>query len=191
MSKKASANRRKRNKNALRPNSKAFWAQRIMGMFLLFLILGILLLIGVNFFKEHKESYVRPVAEKPSVQTEQQNNRQAVQAAQTPKYSFYESLRKRDEQVKTELQHKIAQADKSSIKGRHYRIQLGAFSEEAHADRLRAKMILRDYPVQIIKDGTLFLVQIGPYAEREEAVNIQNRLQREGIKDHVLKAYVN
>lgn len=64
MSKKASANRRKRNKNALRPNSKAFWAQRIMGMFLLFLILGILLLIGVNFFEEHKEGYVRPVAEK-------------------------------------------------------------------------------------------------------------------------------
>lgn len=187
-----SSPKRKRKTNAPRPNSKTFWIQRIMGIFLLVLILGVLIILAVNFFKEAQQE--RRLVSRPhqaNVAGQQHNSQSlVVHSSVEPKYTFSEELQKRNAEVQQELQQKIAKAEKTEIQGRHYRIQIGAFNERKYADQLRAKMILRDYPVQIINDGNLYLVQIGPYGDRDIAIKTQERLQREGIKDLVLKAYV-
>lgn len=204
MSSKAEIKKRRKEKRAAkpRPDSKAYLMQRIMGGILLAVIVGFLGVLALNFFKDSKENASRaersakPRAERRAdngAQPKQGNtaNTQAAIPAAEPKYTFYNELKKRSDEVQAELKEKIEKADKASIKGEHYRIQIGAFSDKDTADRLRAKMILRDYPVQMIKDGPLYLVQLGPYAEREQAMEVQKRLPREGIKEHILKRYLN
>ena len=83
----------------------------------------------------------------------------------------------------------------SQRKGQNYRIQIGSFKDRDNADRLRAKMILREYPVQMAEtrtdEGNMFVVQIGPYYSQSEAIRIKGKLEKEGIKDPRMKNYRN
>ncbi len=184
--------------------AKASVTQRVLGIFLLCLMMLVLGVIIFNFFKGTPPARSNTTATQHIPNTSstqqagattdagQQATANAVEAQnQRAKYSFYNDLRKRSEEVHVELEEKIKAAEEIKIDGKNYRIQIGAFRERAHADRLRARMILRNYPVQIINNGELFLVQVGPYMDREEALSIQRKLQRQGIKDSVLKAYLN
>ncbi|WP_172460843.1 SPOR domain-containing protein [Suttonella ornithocola] len=152
--------------------------------------------MAVNFFKTHHDPSQTSVANNKKTNTSQKQTNSIVtsqsQAPSQPKYRFYDELKKRNAEVQKELQQKMQEESKTSnIKGRNYRIQIGAFSEKESADRIRARMILRDYPVEIINNGKLYLVQIGPYVDRAEAVKVQKRIEREGIRETVLKAYIN
>lgn len=127
-------------------------------------------------------------AQKPTAQTPQSEVEQPVKK---PRYDFYHELAGRKAQVDAEIERKAETTAKvPEVTGSNYRIQVGAFREQEQADRMRARMILRDYPVTIIRNGKFYLVQIGPYKEKDSAVKVQNRLKREGV-DTLLKAYVN
>ena len=115
-----------------------------------------------------------------------------------PKYDFSKELKQRDAEVKATVKQRIETNDKlqSQRRGQNWRVQIGSFKDRDNADRLRAKMILRDYPVQLSEQktaqGNMFIVQVGPYYSQAEALRIKNRLQKEdAIKDLEIRQYKN
>lgn len=160
--------------------------QRIIGIFLLGFIVVFLGILAMNFFRGHHQGEKVQVVKTPMNVVSK-----TAQTSSKPKYNFYQDLQKRNAEVQQELQSKIKNTQEVRVNGKNYRIQIGAFRDKDSADRLRARMILRDYPVQVINNGQLYLVQVGPYIERDKAVNIQKRLRKDGIKDATIKAYVN
>lgn len=169
------------------PSGSKLIMQRVLGIVLLCFILVILGFFAVSFFSG---SHNATAGQRPSTAIAPAK-RDPSSVAVKPKYDFYNDLAKRRDEVQVELDKKIKAVQNVKVNGKNYRIQIGAFQDKASADRLRARMILRDYPVQIVNNGSLYLVQVGPYIKREEAEAIQKRIQREGIKDVVMKAYVN
>lgn len=195
---KRKANRRKQQVRRAPVTGNALIMQRILGIFLLCFIIVILGFFIANFFRG-KPSYP-PSAKSPTPISAPKSTNSPTQTAATqpsatlstkPKYDFYQDLQKRNSEVQAELQKKIETAQNVKVNGKNYRIQIGAFQDKDGADRLRARMILRDYPVQVINNSKLYLVQIGPYLNRDEAETIQKKLKKEGVKDVVMKAYVN
>jgi len=62
-------------------------------------------------------------------------------------------------------------------------LQLGAFSEQASADRMR-EQLARDFDwvaarVHVVASGHLYKVQLGPYQNRDEAIGIAERIAAE------------
>lgn len=62
-------------------------------------------------------------------------------------------------------------------------LQLGVFTNTAHAEELRAKLELNGIPAQIESR-----VQVGPFASREEAEQMRERLKKLGLEGGVLVA---
>lgn len=182
-------NKRKGAAAQKKPSSGArFILQRAIGIVMLCFILVVLGFIGISFISGGYKTVQRP----PAASAHSSGKQTAAQPpAPKPKYTFYDDLAKRNQEVQQELQRRIAQNDGVKVKGRNYRVQIGAFKDRAKADQLRAHMILREYPAQVVNNGDIFLVQLGPFLNREEAEKVQKRVRREGIKDSVLKAYVN
>lgn len=198
-----STNKRRRNNTTTarktRAKSKTLRNQRLIGRILLGAIGCILLFIVFNLLRPNQSGPLNPPQAKPAtVATSHENpvtgNTSLASAnntsAKKAKYDFYSQLKKRNEEVEQEVKHRIETEKPPEIEGRNYRIQVGAFQEIDLANRLRARMILRDYPVQLIQNGEIHMVQIGPYQDRDEAISVQKRLEREGVKT-LLKAYVN
>lgn len=170
-------------------NDRQLRMQRILGTFLMLAIVMILLFIGYKLLRPSNSGWILPdraaVHKNPAraAQTAPQTTGQA-------KYSFYDALKKRHDEVDAEVREKLAQKKKSPIKGRNYCIQIGAFEDSNSAERVRARMILRDYPVQILRDGEIHLVQIGPYKDRDQALKVRKKLTQEGLKT-IFKTYLN
>lgn len=168
---------------------------RLIGMLLMAGIFVILGFIGLKFLSG-MEGRDKPSAP-TTTQTQQPPSQTKAPAAEAetpakkPRYDFYRELSGRKAQVEAEIERKAETTAKvPEVSGSNYRIQVGAFREQEQANRMRARMILRDYPVTIIRNGKYYLVQVGPYKEKESAVQIQKKLKREGV-DTLLKAYVN
>lgn len=174
-----------------RSSSQSRIIARLIGMLLMAGILVILGFIGLKFLngmESRDRATVASEAQQPAVQAPQN---EVAQPAKKPRYDFYHELAGRKAQVEAEIERKVESTAKvPEVKGSNYRIQVGAFREQEQADRMRARMILRDYPVSIIRNGKFYLVQIGPYKEKDSAVQVQKKLRREGV-DTLLKAYVN
>ncbi len=175
--------RRKSRRKAPR-NDRHRQKQRLLGTFLLILIALILFFIVYHlFFPSTSPSLL-------SVNGVQAAPRSTQRREEKAKYSFYDELKKRHEEIKGEVEAKANAEKKPRIEGRNYCIQIGAFRERHAAENIRARMILRDYPVRIVRNGEIHLVQIGPYADRDQALDIQKKLTREGAET-VFKVYVN
>ena len=163
--------------------------QRLLGTFLLIFIALIL------FFIVYHLLFPSASPSLPSDRRQAGNgappvHRKAQGEEGKAKYSFYDQLKKRHEEIKDEVEAKASAEKAPRIEGRHYCIQIGAFRERHAAESVRARMILRDYPVLIVQNGEMHLVQIGPYADRDQALDIQKKLTREGTET-VFKVYVN
>ena len=122
-----------------------------------------------------------------------------------PKYSFYNELQRRSEEVRSENSAKPAPAAKTektdnkaekkprspTVKGANYRIQVGAFKDKAQAEQMRKKETLNGLPVEIIYgENKHYLVLIGPYASKDQAIGIQKKLEGQSMQT-LLKTFNN
>ena len=122
-----------------------------------------------------------------------------------PKYSFYDELQRRSEEVRSENSAKPAPAAKTektdnkaekkprspTVKGANYRIQVGAFKDKTQAEQMRKKAALGDLPVEIIYgENKHYLVLIGPYASKDQAIGIQKKLEGQSMQT-LLKTFNN
>ena len=120
-----------------------------------------------------------------------------------PKYSFYDELQRRSEEVRSENSAKPApKADKTdskaekkprspTVKGANYRIQVGAFKDKAQAEQMRKKEALNGLPVEVIYgENKHYLVLIGPYASKDQAIGIQKKLEGQSMQT-LLKTFNN
>lgn len=62
----------------------------------------------------------------------------------------------------------------------NYRVQVGAFRNQAYAQRLLRELVEQDFPAQIYEGGPYYRVQVGDYATLDEAVQMERRLKRAG-----------
>lgn len=120
-----------------------------------------------------------------------------------PKYSFYNELQRRSEEVRAEAAAPAAKTDKPAaakaekkprpptVKGANYRIQVGAFKDKTQAEQMRKKAALGDLPVEIIYgENKHYLVLVGPYASKDQAIGIQKKLEGQNMST-LLKTYNN
>ncbi len=120
-----------------------------------------------------------------------------------PKYSFYNELQRRSEEVRAEAAAPAAKTDKPAaaktekkprpptVKGANYRIQVGAFKDKTQAEQMRKKVALGDLPVEIIYgENKHYLVLVGPYASKDQAIGIQKKLEGQNMST-LLKTYNN
>ena len=111
-----------------------------------------------------------------------------------PKYSFYNELQRRSEEVRAEAAAPAAKTDKPAaaktekkprpptVKGANYRIQVGAFKDKTQAEQMRKKAALGDLPVEIIYgENKHYLVLVGPYASKDQAIGIQKKLEGQNM----------
>lgn len=120
-----------------------------------------------------------------------------------PKYSFYDELQRRSEEVRAEAAAPAAKTDKPAavkaekkprpptVKGANYRIQVGAFKDKTQAEQMRKKAALGDLPVEVIYgENKHYLVLVGPYASKDQAIGIQKKLEGQNMST-LLKTYNN
>ena len=120
-----------------------------------------------------------------------------------PKYSFYNELQRRSEEVRAEAAAPAAKTDKPAaaktekkprpptVKGANYRIQVGAFKDKTQAEQMRKKAALGDLPVEIIYgENKHYLVLVGPYASKDQAIGIQKKLEGQSMQT-LLKTFNN
>lgn len=75
----------------------------------------------------------------------------------------------------------------STNTGKWY-VQLGAFSNGANAQKLMAEFKQKGYNVRIQKDNQLNRVQIGPYATKKEAEQVQSRTKGGSLNPSIFQA---
>ena len=121
-----------------------------------------------------------------------------------PKYTFYNELQRRTDEVKAEATAKPAatKGDKTAnkaekkprtpvVKNANYRIQVGAFKDKAQAEQMRKKEILNGLPVEVVYgENKHYLVLVGPYASKDQAVGIQKKLESQNMQT-LLKTFNN
>ncbi len=106
-------------------------------------------------------------------------------------YEFYTLLPKMKVVVEKNLQQivKPIQVNKKAGASLFY-LQVAAFKHYADADRLKARLILSGYPVNIKKSTSLYTtwhrVIIGPYATKQNAERVQAVLSDDDIQSLVV-----
>lgn len=66
------------------------------------------------------------------------------------------------------------------IKEEYYRVQTGLFRNPANAQRMQKELLSRDFPATIDSTGPYFRVQVGDYKDLSEAIEMEQRLRRQG-----------
>ena len=148
-------------------------------------MLCILVVVGVfgyNIGIRDPDEMDSPLRPSPVAETPTQPQPQTASRQQQAKYSFYDQLKKHSGEVQAEVEAKSqALQNTPAVKGTYYRVQVGAFKDLEEADRLRARLILRDYPVTILQSNNFHLVQVGPYPDRDAAVKVEQNLKKSGF----------
>ncbi len=102
-----------------------------------------------------------------------------------PKYSFYNDLKRR----KTEIENgqvrtvtgtaSTSQQDEtaSSTKSYRYVVQVGAFSNDQDAGKVKRQVEGLGYPARVVKGGSKYLTQAGPFKGKKKAVTIEKHLK--------------
>lgn len=179
---------------ARRQSSSAFYKQvlaRFFGCMLALVIFVIMILIGLQVASSNVETSAKtPAQTEKSTQIAATENTPAVPVKQ-PKYTFYEQLSRRSSEVREEVAAKALKREQAVAEVvTYYRVQVGSFNQKELAEALRARLILRDLPVVMNKNGDKYLVQVGPFVKKEEAEKYQTQLKRDGFQPF-LKTYVN
>lgn len=178
-------------RNSRKSNRTGTWLARVMGSVLMLFVLLMLLFVGVKIMTAKPLPQSRPDTVVTTPTPTEDAPETQVRQPSSAKYSFYDELKTRSNEVEAEVaaRIKLSEQNQTVVDSDNYRVQIGAFRDKDQADRLRARMILRNYPVMVLRSNSLYLVQIGPYFMRDEALKIENRLRREGL-DTLLKSYV-
>ncbi|MDO5091450.1 MAG: SPOR domain-containing protein [Cardiobacteriaceae bacterium] len=176
---------KKRVKSAQISNSSRV-AARLLGGFIMFVVIAVAGFVGYHIGIKKDDVPRDPPRREVSANTPavaNNGNGQGREAQQRKaRYSFYDELKKRSNEVEAEVAAKSKElAAAPDVKGAYYRVQVGAFKEKEQAERLRARLILRDFPVSIVHSNNFHLVQVGPYQKREEAQKIEETLKKSGF----------
>ena len=199
-----------------RKNQKAdnYLAARFLGGSMMAVVLIVFGFVLGNMFGQKDGAPARTGANNPQIAKAQpaavaaQKPPRPAVAGETrkpgqPKYSFYDELQRRSEEVRSENSAKPApKADKTdskaekkprspAVKGANYRIQVGAFKDKAQAEQMRKKEALNGLPVEVIYgENKHYLVLIGPYASKDQAIGIQKKLEGQSMQT-LLKTFNN
>lgn len=65
---------------------------------------------------------------------------------------------------------------------RNYKVQTGAFRNEAYANRLRNELMEMDFPARVEDSGGFFRVMVGNFGTLDEASAMEQRLKRAGYQ---------
>lgn len=68
-----------------------------------------------------------------------------------------------------------------------YRVQVGAFRNQQYAGRLLNELLEQDYPAYLVDSGDYIRVQVGDYADMNQAVAMERRLKRDGYQTVLLR----
>ncbi len=68
-----------------------------------------------------------------------------------------------------------------------YRVQVGAFRNQQYAGRLLNELLEQDYPAYVIDSGDFIRVQVGDYADMDQAVEMERRLKRDGYQTVLIR----
>ena len=197
-----------------RKNQKAdnYLAARFLGGSMMAVVLIVFGFVLGNMFGQKDNAPSRTSANNPQIAKAQpaaaaKPARPAIASTPRksgqPKYSFYNELQRRSEEVRAEAAAPAAKTDKPAaaktekkprpptVKGANYRIQVGAFNDKTHAEQMRKKAALGDLPVEIIYgENKHYLVLVGPYASKDQAIGIQKKLEGQNMST-LLKTYNN
>ena len=199
-----------------RKNQKAdnYLAARFLGGSMMAVVLIVFGFVLGNMFGQKDNAPSRTSANNPQIAKAQpaaaaKPARPAIASTPRksgqPKYSFYDELQRRSEEVRSENSAKPAPAAKTektdnkaekkprspTVKGANYRIQVGAFKDKTQAEQMRKKAALGDLPVEIIYgENKHYLVLVGPYASKDQAIGIQKKLEGQNMST-LLKTYNN
>ena len=199
-----------------RKNQKAdnYLAARFLGGSMMAVVLIVFGFVLGNMFGQKDNAPSRTSANNPQIAKAQpaaaaKPARPAIASTPRksgqPKYSFYNELQRRSEEVRSENSAKPAPAAKTektdnkaekkprslTVKGANYRIQVGAFKDKAQAEQMRKKETLNGLPVEIIYgENKHYLVLVGPYASKDQAIGIQKKLEGQNMST-LLKTYNN
>lgn len=69
-----------------------------------------------------------------------------------------------------------------------YRVQVGAFRNQMYAGRLLNELLEQDYPAYLIDSGDFIRVQVGDYADMNQAVAMERRLKRDGYQTVLIRS---
>ena len=69
---------------------------------------------------------------------------------------------------------------KAAVRAGKYVVQVGAFANETNARDLQQRLV-RIGQEAFIEKGTLFLVRLGPFATRDQAVKARTELEANGM----------
>lgn len=66
-----------------------------------------------------------------------------------------------------------------------YRVQTGAFDNQANADTMLNRLLMEDIPAFIIYENSLYKVQAGAYKKLDNAVKMEKRLRKMGYNTYI------
>lgn len=66
-----------------------------------------------------------------------------------------------------------------------YRVQTGAFENQANADTMLNRLLMEDIPAFIIYENGLYKVQVGAYKKLDNAVKMERKLRRMGYNTYI------
>ncbi len=117
---------------------------------------------------------------KPATQSQEKPKVVNKPKAETPKLELISN-------TATPPKPAATQPSKALATGKWY-VQLGAFSNSANAQKLVTEFSQKGYNVRIQKDKQLNRVQIGPYATKKEAEQVQSRTKGGSLNPSVFQA---
>lgn len=137
---------------------------------LLLSVIGVLLAVGgqLDFIGQE-----RPQTATATVKP------QSVPDVSQPKYSFYEDLKKRKTELNEAQKQQIAAQTNTDPMAEVYRymVQIGAFSRQTDADKIKQRAKAMGFSVKIVKGGSKYLVQTGPFRGKTAANTAEKTLQ--------------
>lgn len=68
-----------------------------------------------------------------------------------------------------------------------YRVQLGAFSKEANAEKLKAEVLAKGYQAYVTQRGDLYRVQVGAFKNKSNAEKLKTELAAKGYQVYMVR----
>lgn len=151
-----------------------YWFLRICTI-CMFMLLALIILLWIGYWLDSRYQEKAPATQLPN----QSVYKKPIPLSQDDRIRNYDFI----DGAKSSLQPKNPQQTISS----GFVIQVSASKSKENSDRLRAELILKNYPVKMEMKNSHYLIQIGPYATKKEAEKIEKSLIKDGYKTYLLK----
>jgi len=165
---------------ALRPWStespERKWAMRIAIVCFMILI-ALPLLPEVKHHTEEKELTKTSITNKPLTAIKEQKITPIKTILKPAPLHTKQDSKKTITPVKPHVKIiKTAQKNTAPVSSQGYFIQVGAFKDQSHAQKLQKQLLKKQWPAIIQKKKHLYAVQVGPYKNKTTANKIKNKL---------------